>query len=34
MLNFRRKFEEESKKLGEAERVNDQLEIQKKSLEK
>jgi len=34
MSNFKKKYEEESKKLIEQERINDALEIKKKSLEK
>lgn len=34
MGNFKKKFEEESRKLNEQERINDALEIKKKSLEK
>ena len=34
MNNFRRKYEDEAKKLGESERLCDSLEVQKKSLEK
>ena len=34
MMNYRRKFEDEQKKLTDCERKADQLEIAKKALEK